>query len=238
MSIKVVLFDLDGTLLPMDQDLFIKDYFTKLAKKLAPHGYNPELLMKSVWEGTRAMVKNTGERPNEAVFWDSFAAQFGEKVRDDLPLFEEFYENDFDTVREVCGHNPKAAELISWLRENGVRVALATNPLFPSIATEHRMDWAGLTPDMFELYTTYENSNYCKPNPKYYLEVTEKLGVQPKECIMVGNDVSEDMITRDLGMEVFLLTDCLINKEEADISVYPNGGFEELKKFLGGKLGI
>ena len=40
--IKTVLFDLDGTLLPMDQDNFVKAYFKNLAIKLAPHGYDPQ----------------------------------------------------------------------------------------------------------------------------------------------------------------------------------------------------
>ena len=38
MRIKAVLFDLDGTLLPMDQDHFVKTYFQLLAQKLAPFG--------------------------------------------------------------------------------------------------------------------------------------------------------------------------------------------------------
>ena len=50
---------------------------------------------------------------------------------------------------------------------------------------------------------------------------------------MVGNDVSDDMVARELGMKVFLLTDCLINKEDADISEYPNGSFEELIDYIG-----
>ena len=49
---------------------------------------------------------------------------------------------------------------------------------------------------------------------------------------MVGNDVVEDMIARKLGMEVFLLTDCMINKTGADISVYPHGGFDTLLGYL------
>ena len=52
MAITTVLFDLDGTLLPMDQDLFTKKYFGALAAKLAPHGYDPEQLIKGVWAGS------------------------------------------------------------------------------------------------------------------------------------------------------------------------------------------
>ena len=109
---------------------------------------------------------------------------------------------------------------------------LATNPFFPAIATESRIRWAGLAPEDFELYTTYEYCSYCKPNPKYYLEILEKIGVTPEECMMVGNDVTEDMITETLGMQVFLMTDWLINKENKDISVYPNGSYDELLAYV------
>lgn len=50
---------------------------------------------------------------------------------------------------------------------------------------------------------------------------------------MVGNDVTEDMeAAQKAGLNVFLLTDCLINKERRDISVYPRGSFEQLIDFI------
>jgi len=94
------------------------------------------------------------------------------------------------------------------------------------------MKWAGIYPEEFELYTTYENSHYCKPNLQYYAEIIEKLGVKPEECLMVGNDVGDDMVVQEMGMKVFLLTDCLINKDEVDIEVFPHGGFEKLKRYI------
>ena len=42
----------------------------------------------------------------------------------------------------------------------------------------------------------------------------------------------EDMIAETLGMKVFLLTDCLINKQNIDISVYPNGDFDKLIEYI------
>ena len=51
--IKVVLFDLDGTLLPMDQDKFIEAYFGGLVKKLAPHGYEPQKLIGGINAGNQ-----------------------------------------------------------------------------------------------------------------------------------------------------------------------------------------
>ncbi len=111
-------------------------------------------------------------------------------------------------------------------------MVLATNPIFPAVATQNRIRWAGLQPESFRLYTTYENSHYCKPNLKYYEEILQNIGFQPEECLMIGNDVTEDMVTAKLGMRVFLLTDCLINQSGADLSPYPQGGFQELQAYL------
>ena len=232
--ITTFLFDLDGTLLPMDQDIFIKAYMGGLAAKMAPYGYDPKLLIKSIWQGTEAMVRNDGTRSNEEVFWETFSAIYGRDVRVDEPIFQQFYEKEFQNVKHSCGFEPKARTIIDTLKAKGIRVALATNPLFPAVATESRVRWAGLQPEDFEWITTYENSRRCKPNPDYYLDILETLKVKPEECVMVGNDVEEDMIAQKLGMQVFLLTDCLINKHGADISRYPQGGFDELLTFIGG----
>jgi len=232
MRTKVVLFDLDGTLLPMDQDVFVKSYFGKLAATLAPHGYDPKELISAVWAGTLAMIQNAGERSNEQVFWDDFATRWGERARKDLPLFNSFYQNEFDEVRQVCGYTPQAHKILDQIKAMGLRTVLATNPIFPAAATQKRIQWAGLSVQDFELYTTYENSRYCKPNLKYFLDITSQLGVHPEECLMVGNDVGDDMVAAELGMKVFLLTDCLINSTNTDIDQFPHGGFPELSVFL------
>ena len=232
MSIKAVLFDLDGTLLPMDMDTFVGDYFKRLSTKLAPHGYEPKQFVETIWKGTYVMIKNTSDKCNEEVFWDYAASVYGDKIRNDKYLFDEFYEQEFDKIKAVCGYTPKAKETVDTLKKMGYKVALATNPIFPERATRWRMNWAGLTPDDFEFYTTYENINCCKPNPVYFIEVAKRIGVEPQECLMVGNDVSDDMPAAKVGMKVFLLTDCLINKNEEDITKYPNGSFDELMEYI------
>lgn len=232
MKITTILFDLDGTLLPMDNDEFTKDYFKLLAAKLAPHGYEPKKLVEAIWAGTAAMVKNDGKQSNEAAFWKKFSEIYGEKVLADKPLFDEFYEKDFQKAKELCKVNPKAAIAVHTVKEIGFQVALATNPIFPASATESRIRWAGLEPEDFELFTTYENIGYCKPNPDYYREIAKRLCVEPEQCLMVGNDVTEDMIAETVGMKVFLLSDCLINKERKDIDQYKRGGFDQLLEYI------
>ncbi len=230
--LKHILFDLDGTLLPMDQDVFVKTYFGLLARKMALRGYAPEKFIESVWASVRAMVKNNGDRTNEKVFWETMTAVYGEKILSEEGYLEEFYKTDFQSVKSVCGVNPEARETVKKIKESGICVSLATNPIFPAIATLSRISWAGLDKNDFELITTYENSIGGKPNLRYYEELLLKLGVKPEEVLMVGNDVSEDMVAEKLGLRVFLLTDCLINKENTDISSYPNGSFFELSEYI------
>ena len=232
MKIKAVFFDLDGTLLPMDQNDFIKAYLGGLVGVLAPKGYDPKAVANALWASTDAMVKNDGTKTNEEVFWDSFSAILSDKVRNEEPALEEFYKTDFQKIKAVCGFAPEAEQIVDRLHKAGIKVVLATNPLFPAVATESRIRWAGLSPEKFALYTTYENSRYCKPNLKYYSSILETLGLSGEDCVMVGNDVGEDMIARQLGMNVFLLTDCIINKTENKVSEYKNGGFSELTNYL------
>ena len=213
-NIKTILFDLDGTLLPMQQDEFTTAYFDRLSKKLAPYGYEPKRLIEGVWHGTKAMVKNNGTQTNEQVFWKEFAELFDENVYSDIEKFNEFYATDFDKLKSYCGFNEQANQTIKRLKETGCTLVLASNPVFPMAAQKKRMLWAGVNPDDFALIMSYENSHFCKPNPLYYKEIAEKLGVKPGDCLMVGNDTTEDAAATLTGADFFLLTDCLLNNAE------------------------
>lgn len=230
--ITTILFDLDGTLLPMDQEIFVQDYFHRMAKHLAPHGYDPQLLAKAIWKGSDAMVKNDGTQTNEAVFWSAFNAAMGKNCQAEEELFLEYYRNGFQEIRHSCGFDERASQTIAQIKSMGYQVALATNPLFPAIATYSRAKWAGLNPEDFALITTYENSRHCKPNTAYYQDILSELGIHAENCLMVGNDVEEDMIAREIGMQVFLMTDNLINRKDLDIGIYPNGSFPELIRYI------
>ena len=216
----------------MDQDAFVKAYFGALAQKMSGFGYDPEKLIATVWKGTGAMVKNDGSCSNEDAFWRVFCDYFGQESIKDIPAFEEFYHNEFQKVQQVCGYAPEAAQIVHMLKQKGIRVVLATNPIFPAVATQSRIRWAGLEPEDFAYYTTYENSSYCKPNPAYYRQICEKLGLDPTQCLMVGNDALEDMAAQQLGMDTFLLTPCLLNRDNRDISGYRQGDFSQLEDYL------
>ena len=189
---KVILFDLDGTLLPMDQDKFTKAYFYSLLKKLAQLGLDaqtPEeqkVLANAIWSGIYEVMKNDGSCTNEERFFSTFSSILGVDMSKFKASLDEFYVNEFNNVSEVCEKNPDIPRIIADLKDKGYRVAIATNPLFPLRANESRLRWAGLNLSDFEFCTCYENSSYCKPSLNYYQGILDVLQVSPDECIMVA----------------------------------------------------
>ena len=230
--IKNILFDLDGTLLPMDQDEFTKVYMKTICSHMIQHGFEPHELASAIWTGFKKMVVNNSDKTNEDVFWGSFAESFGSDVINKKPLFDAFYLNEFNSISTVCGKSEKAADTINLLKNRGYNLILATIPAFPLTAIENRLNWAGINPNDFSYITSYENSTRCKPNYLYYTEIAEKNGLDPAECLMVGNNADEDMSAEKAGMKCFLMPEFLLNPDNKDISAYPQGSFDDLLNFL------
>lgn len=230
--IKAILFDMDGTLLPMDVDKFVEAYTSGLGHKVASLGLDPKAVLEALWKSTGCMVKNDGSMTNEQRFWQSFAAQLGEKILSYQKDFDEFYRNGFGVVRASVTTNPQVRSIVERFKAQGLRMIIATNPLFPATAQHARVQWAGLNRDDFELITSYENSRYCKPNPAYYQEILDKQGLRPDEVIMIGNDAQEDTAAAQLGIPVFLVTDCLLNPSHLDISAFPQGSWDDCVRFV------
>lgn len=230
---KAIMFDLDGTLLPMDMDNFMNAYFRELCISLSKYGVSADMIVKCVWAGTKAMVNNDGSCSNDKRFWDTFLAFTGIKSE---TIFEEtdyFYSHEFNRAKVATGENPFAIEAVKAAHNDGRIVILATNPLFPRAAQLSRISWLGLSVDDFDLITSYESDRFCKPNPAYYTDICARMNLDPKECLMIGNDVGEDMLAaRAAGIDGWLVTDCMIPADtEWD---GPRGSFTEILEMLRG----
>ncbi len=207
-EIKAVLFDLDGTLLPLEQDYFLKNYFEFIAKFVSEFGFDGEKFVNSTLYGTKYMLGNNGEQSNKDVFWGKFFEAYGGGVENAIEISDKFYVGDFKALREFTTENDLAKPAVDAAHRGEKKVVLATNPVFPMAAQLERISWLGLSESDFDLITSYENSSYSKPNPKYYLEICEKIGVAPENCLMIGNDESDDMKgASEAGLQCFLCTD-------------------------------
>lgn len=212
MPMNAVLFDLDGTLLPFDLDEFMGAYFRCLAPYFSDM-YKPDELVAWVLRAMRQVVDNesptlTNEEKFRSALFDGDPAKTGIA----WPIFERFYETSFEELRHLTHPTKIAREICRTLIEKGYRVVLATNPVFPCVATRARMRWAGIGDIPFDVVTTMENSHFCKPNPKYFLEILDNMGMSAEDCLMVGNDVQEDGVATYVGMQAYLVTDHRIDR--------------------------
>ena len=234
MSIRHMLFDLDGTLLPMVQDEFVRFYMPLLAKSYIQAGVEvePKGFIGAVWKGYEAMVKNDGTRTNREAFWSYMEDILPTSTEESEALALRFYERDFNQAIRSTSPSPLSDQIVKTAKERGLHTYLATNPVFPRCATLNRIRWAGMEADDFELITTYEDNSYCKPNVEYFRTVLDEMKLDPAECIMVGNDVEEDLVIRQLGVRTYLVTDTMENKKNLPIHTDYMGSLKDLLEFV------
>lgn len=231
-AITTILFDLDGTLLPLDHDAFIHGYFDLFGKHCASLGYEVEAAIEGMFAGMKAMIfEGEGTSTNKERFDRAFSAVSGIDSESFNARFASFYRGEFNQLERAATRSERAIEVVEYLDDKGYELVLATAPLFPWQATHERIRWAGLEPAHFKTITTYERCRYTKPHLSYYKDLLEEIGREAEECLMVGNDVDEDMVALQLGMSTYLVTDCLINGRGASIEGLRSGSFHDFQRF-------
>lgn len=237
---NTVLFDLDATLLPIDMKEFIDTYMELLSGFLKSKDENPDDIIPSIWKATGAMMENGGLVTNEEMFWKVLMEDLSAKdekydqkfQRRFQKYLDKFYTGDFQMIRYMVKPSQEAHDAVMMLKDKGYRVVLATSPVFPEIAVKERLSWLGFKLKDFDYISTYENSCYTKPNLKYYEHILKIMDKDPGDCIMVGNDVKEDMCAAELGIDVFLIEDYMLNPDNDDTSMYKSGNWSQFLEYV------
>ena len=217
---NTVLFDLDGTLLPMNMDDFMDTYFKALESRFETLGFDPEKIKECFWNVFEKYFSDDGKKLERR-----------KRIKIEREMTK-FYKSDFQVARFNTRPDSLANECVDLLKSKGYQIVVATNPLYPQVATYERLSWAGFEPDEFLHVTTYENSCFSKPNLNYYRHLLKTLDKDAEDCLMVGNDVDEDMCALEIGMDVFLLNECLINSKKKDISQYKKGNWKVFREYI------
>ncbi|MBN2426327.1 MAG: HAD family hydrolase [Calditrichaceae bacterium] len=205
--VKLVLLDLDDTLLDTNMNRFLPHYFKALGEKLKDF-LPPEEMIGLILKATRYMMNNRREdTTNKQAFDDIFYNELS--VAPDIidPVIEEFYEKDFPRLKIYVNKIPLTRLFVEYLFLKKMQVVIATNPLFPLRAIEHRLEWAGISDFPFKLITAYENSHFSKPNPFYYKEILDKCSAEPQYAVMIGDDEENDILpANETGIRTFRIT--------------------------------
>jgi HAD superfamily hydrolase (TIGR01549 family) len=172
-----LLFDLDGTLLDS-----VYQHVLGWREALAGLGIN-----LSVWKIHRRIGMSGG------LFVSALARELetpldAETLRALPKLHEDAFLRHYDTVQPL----PGAIELLSTLTENGVPWAIATSGV---------ERYARLAREMLQLpddtvFITRDQVRYAKPDPDLFLTAAERLGVDIRDSIVVGDSVWDLLAAR------------------------------------------
>lgn len=226
-----ILFDLDGTLLPMDFHAFMKVYFGAMGHTFKDI-LDPQKMVDYINAATEVTVRTNDGRTNEEIFMTYFNTLIEEDVSEYIPRWEAFYDEAFQRCKETTWQNEDMIEAVKLLKEKGYRLAIATNPLLPLKSNLHRVRWAGLDPDDFVYISNFEHNKYCKPFLEFYQEVLEDVKTSPENCYMVGNDVIEDLVISKLGVETYLISDCKLNRHNVEYKTDHEGTYKDFLEFV------
>ncbi|WP_332370262.1 HAD family hydrolase [Thermotoga profunda] len=215
MWVKALLLDYDGTLALVDENEFTQKYFQKL-KNFVYENYSLTISSKDILECVEHITKVAdGKKNNYERFLSCFSKKYDFSA-DWKNIFDEFYQSEFfDSLKVLIKPNLRALELLKEFKQSGHKVVLATNPVFPKIAVIKRMSWIDLGESDFDLITHMENFHFCKPDPRYFLQICSIIDVKPSECLMIGNDDLFDRSCEKVGMK-YLSVEKIITGGELD----------------------
>ena len=203
-----LLLDLDDTLLETNMGVFIPAYFQALSKHLEGQ-IRPEKMLPALMRGTELMLGSQDPtRTLQEVFESYFYPELGIPKEQLNQLIEQFYDEIFPSIGAVTRQRKGATEMVDWAFANGYRVVIATDPLFPRKAVYHRIRWAGLDPERFEMISSFETFHFTKSHPAYFAEVLGRLGWPGESVLMVGNDIERDLKPAgSLGLKTFYVNE-------------------------------
>ncbi len=204
--INAVLLDLDNTLVLFDEAVYVDRYFDRLAPRFSDLFPDQELRRRVVG-ATAALLENKGGDSNRAFFLSRFCSGAGIEPEEAWERFVRFYEEDYPSIRVAAAAAPGLAAVLERLGRSRLKLALASNPVFPKIAQEARMAWAGIAENHFDLFTHIENMSFVKPDTGYYRQICDMLREPPAACLMVGNDRVGDMAAKLAGLKTYRTTD-------------------------------
>lgn len=215
-----LLFDLDGTLVDLRPNGLRIRFMTRAILRFA--GAIPLLkIPKAFSHAMHELQHNTTNKSNYELFVDTLCSHAKTTPAEIERRTRILISEDFSRFSSSFIPIPHAYETLLLGRQLGYRIVLATNPVWPLDAVLMRASWGGLRQFAFDFISHSEIMTRAKPNPEYYEQLLEKVGISADNCLMIGNDPNKDLPARDAGIRTFLLERPDTKQNWAEITADP-----------------
>lgn len=236
-NVEAVFFDLDGTLIDIDIELFVAGYLNRLTEQMGAWA-DPARATRVLHQAVAAMFANRDPgRTLEAILHQVLLAELSMSSLDYRESLARFCRDGLDSLRPLVKGHPLSSRLLKVSRDRGWKIALATNPIFPRAVVDARLSWGDLASDEFHHVCSYETEHFCKPDPLFFEELLDRMQVPAEACLMIGNDVLHDLSASRVGIRTCLLTPWCIKRPGASFRPDWQGRHEELLALLAPETG-
>jgi FMN phosphatase YigB (HAD superfamily) len=205
--IRVVLFDLDATLIRVQTETFVREYVRALSAALAEALRLPVArCAQALRSAAQAVVADLDPScGNRAVFERSLAESLAMPLAPLREVFERAQAAIYPSLAPLIAPEPAALPLLERLLAREVAFAVVTNPVFSLETIRQRMVWGNLPLDLpYALITSLDELHFAKPRPHFYEEVLARIGFEPDQAIMVGDDFQNDIApAQAVGMHTY-----------------------------------
>jgi FMN phosphatase YigB (HAD superfamily) len=231
-TVRAILFDLDGTLLNVEMNAYIFGYAEELGRCFADLTNRctfANALMKSAFD---LLDSDDESQTNEEFFLDRMSQRLDISPDIFRARLQIFYSDGLQQLAPLVRPFPLSRRILRHCFDNDFQVVIATNPVFPRPVVDARLDWGRLSGFPFHMVTSYENSRFCKPHPRFFRDILDAFGLQPNEALMVGNDAEYDLPARDIGIPTFLLETCPDSQRDSAMRPDFRGSHQDLLELL------
>jgi len=234
-KVDTILVDLDGTLVGLKEVPLYLSFIRHLSIELEKRAkIGTRQSIKLLYGMNQVLSGPTTKQTNyeKLLHWFGNRPEFQNLDYEKVVL--EAIKTVFPVMKKHSFPIKKAQKFIAGVQDR-YRLILATNPVWPVELVQQRLEWAGISPNVFSSITHAKRMRSSKGKVAFYQELLDQESLDPSQCLMVGNKSKYD------GNAIYAGICCFIVNQHKDLRIVDvgpkgipmvSGTYEQLGRML------